>query len=139
MTEETPRRIQMVMLGAITAEPGGQGCALHKVHNPSVTTLLVHQVFPVDLQVKARDADAVLDEVCAHGRHDCDDCPSKASDYDHETVFVCPTGKMNVDAYISYLLGEGDPLPVRVGPETKALASEGVRRYEAARHAAGRS
>lgn len=126
--EEPPRRAQMVMLGALAALPDENECHLHKVHNPSVSTLLVHHIFPVDLQVRiqatlasrAEDPDMVLFSGVA----------------DDETVLICPTGKMNVDAYIGYLLGEEKPLPVRVGPETKALAAEGVRRYEAALHAA---
>lgn len=109
---------RMVMLGVVDAEPGGGGCHLHRVHNPSVATLVLHYVFPVELQTFA-NADDELTSVT-----------------DSETVLICPTGKLNVDSYIAYLLGKGSPLPVRVGRETKDLAAEAVRRYEAARAAA---
>ncbi len=115
------RRVQMVMHSAIEAEPGGKGCVLHQVHNPSVAALFLHQVFPVDLQIKSQAS-----------HHDD---PEDIGVFDHEQVLICPTGKMNVDAYISYLLGEGDSLPIRVGKETKALANQAVSRFEAARHA----
>ncbi|MDP9011115.1 MAG: hypothetical protein M3O41_00400 [Pseudomonadota bacterium] len=119
----TEKSVQMAMYGIVAAEPGGQGCAIHKVHNPSVTTLVVHNLFPTDLQIMAQ------------GANPYDDSAIDVA-VEVEQVLLCPTGKLNVDAYISYLLGEGDPLPVRVGKETKALANEAVNRYEAARHAA---
>ena len=52
--------------------------------------------------------------------------PKHRNDY----IWVCPTGKANIEQYAMYLLGEIDPLPVRVGTETKVLAQEAVTLYQ---------
>ena len=87
-------------------------CQIHKTHNPSVATTV--RLGPLPIFMLTRLADAEIEVPKSWGR---------------KIVWICPTGKANIEAYAQYLLGEGKPLPVRVGTETKVLAQLAVSRY----------
>lgn len=86
-------------------------CQIHKTHNPSVATTVRVPPLPVFLCDRLRKAGVE---------------PPKRR---HKTLWVCPTGQYNIEAYALYLLGERDPLPVRVGTSTKVEAQAIVSRY----------